>query len=51
MSKSLFEVHASVPGVGYIGIQILAISSTDAQKALLAMYPKATISGTILIRK
>lgn len=47
--KRLFEVHASVPHVGYVGIRILANCSYDAQQALLAMYPTATISYTIQI--
>ncbi len=43
--KHLFEVHAFVPHVGHVGIRILAISSFEAQQALLAMYPSAS-SGT-----
>jgi hypothetical protein len=48
MTKRLFEVHAFVPGgVGHVGIRILANCSFDAQQALLAMYPNATISYVV----
>lgn len=41
-----FEVRAAVPGVGTIAIQVFANCSSDAQRAVLAMYPKASITMT-----
>ena len=47
--KHQFEVHAYVPHVGHVGIRILANCAYDAQQALLAMYPNATITRVITL--
>lgn len=39
-----FAVNFSVPGVGYLTLEIQALNSTQARSAILAMYPNASIA-------